>query len=292
MRGRARGGSVQSEVVELRRKLDGLIMTFSKMIGKNDPYTEFHCQGVMMVTGMLCEEIGYVFSYDLKIAALLHDVGKVFISARILNKPGPLNVRERRVIELHSRWSQEVLQDIPGFEQIAAWTGQHHETLDGQGYPHRLKGDELSFEAQLIGVADFIDATCTNRSYRPRHSYDEVSRLLKDMGYRDKFAKALVEAGLHILQSSEFQRIYHLKGKQYVPAEDFDTRVFHHYTEGFEDFFEELEEFNAFLVKSPCSLPLVRAGRTVKVMKEIASRMISLAETITDIAHKQEKKIA
>ena len=99
------------------------------------------------------------------LASLFHDIGKFFIPDEILNKPSKLSDEELNYIKMHSTYSSELLKG-KFIEDISQIVEQHHERLDGSGYPKGLKGNQIRIEARIIGVADSYDAMTTNRAYR------------------------------------------------------------------------------------------------------------------------------
>src|ERR1700678_1816404 len=99
-------------------------------------------------------------------AALLHDIGKLGISNAILDKPGKLTDEERRTVEGHPGMSRKILERVSAFRELAVVAGEHHERLDGTGYPDRKVADVLSLESRIIGVADVYGALSEDRPYR------------------------------------------------------------------------------------------------------------------------------
>jgi putative nucleotidyltransferase with HDIG domain len=104
----------------------------------------------------------------LRVAALLHDVGQLSMSERILSKPGILSVEEMSSLHQHTIYSRDVVAAIPGMEEVAEWVGAHHERIDGRGYPEGKKGDEIPVEARILAVADAYAAITSDRPHRPR----------------------------------------------------------------------------------------------------------------------------
>ena len=103
----------------------------------------------------------------LRVASLLHDLGKMAVSQEILNKPGRLNAEESDQVKLHSETGYAILKNIPFPWPIAEVVWQHHERMDGSGYPRGLKGDEILPMARILAIADVLDAMTSARSYRP-----------------------------------------------------------------------------------------------------------------------------
>jgi putative nucleotidyltransferase with HDIG domain len=103
----------------------------------------------------------------IRTAALIHDIGKIIVPSEILNKPGKLSVLERSFVEAHAQASYEILKTIEFEFPIAEIILQHHEKLDGSGYPRGLSGDSILKEARVLTVADVIEAMASHRPYRP-----------------------------------------------------------------------------------------------------------------------------
>jgi HD-GYP domain-containing protein (c-di-GMP phosphodiesterase class II) len=110
----------------------------------------------------------------------LHDIGKIVLPAEILAKPGRITSTEYALIKEHSQIGYEVLKSVTFPWPVAEVTWQHHERLDGSGYPRRLKGDEILLEARIIAIADTIEAMASHRPYRPGHginsALEEINR--------------------------------------------------------------------------------------------------------------------
>ena len=116
---------------------------------------------------------------DLRRAALLHDVGKLAISNRILDKPGRLTDAEFAKVREHPLVTARILARVPGFEPLAAVAAAHHERLDGRGYPHRLGAPELTPQMRMLAVADVYEALTSRRPYRPAMSSAEALALMR-----------------------------------------------------------------------------------------------------------------
>jgi diguanylate cyclase (GGDEF)-like protein len=108
----------------------------------------------------------------LRVAALLHDVGKLAVPEELLRRPGPLTAAERRVVEGHAATGADILARVPGYAPLARWVRHSHEHYDGSGYPDRLRGDDIPLEARIILVADAFDAMTSGRPYRPAIAID------------------------------------------------------------------------------------------------------------------------
>ena len=134
-----------------------------------DPYTAGHQSRVAEIAVAIGKEMGWPEGrlQGLRVAAQVHDIGKISIPAEILTKPGKLNEGERAMINGHSETGYTILKDIPFAWPIAEIVRQHHEKLDGSGYPRGLKADEILPEAKILTVADIVEAMASYRPYRP-----------------------------------------------------------------------------------------------------------------------------
>jgi PAS domain S-box-containing protein len=154
---------------ELKRALNGTIQVVSLMGEARDPYTHGHERRV----GELAAAIGIEMGLDanrvegIRVAGYLHDVGKIAIPAEILSKPSRLTPTEFALIKGHARQSHEILKGVNFPWPVAQVALQHHERLDGSGYPEGLKGDQIILEARIMAVADVVEAMSSHRPYRP-----------------------------------------------------------------------------------------------------------------------------
>jgi HD-GYP domain-containing protein (c-di-GMP phosphodiesterase class II) len=131
--------------------------------------------------------MGEYYGYDpagkarLCLAAGLHDIGKLAIPTEILEKPGRLTDGEFRIIAGHVKKTAELLKDIEGFEDIHAWASNHHEKLDGSGYPLGKKAEELDFNSRLMACIDIYQAVSEERPYHPARDHRSTMEILHDM---------------------------------------------------------------------------------------------------------------
>lgn len=157
-------------VNKLKQKYDEVVRMAAKMVDLKDAYTLNHSRRV----AMFARDIGEAMGFDgerlkkLVIAGLLHDVGKVGIPDAMLKKPGKLTNQEFMEIKRHPVKGAELLRTVSGMEDVAVWVSQHHERLDGKGYPEGLQGDEISLEGRIIAVADAFEAMTSDRAYRSK----------------------------------------------------------------------------------------------------------------------------
>jgi putative nucleotidyltransferase with HDIG domain len=174
--------------------LDRVAEAFASVVDAKSPYTARHSAGVASIAAVLAELLGMTNGEcaTVRRAALLHDVGKLGVSSRILDKPGPLSEAEWAVMRCHPRWSMEILGRVYAFAELARIAGAHHERLDGSGYFAALTAGELDLPARILAVADVAEALSAWRPYRPAQGPDEVLAIMqRDAGRRldaDAFA--------------------------------------------------------------------------------------------------------
>lgn len=138
-------------------------------------------------------------SYQVEVAALLHDIGKIGVPDSILKKAGPLTPEERALINRHPEYSWSILRLFPGLEEASLYALHHHESVDGKGYPAGLKGSDIPIVSRIICVIDAYDAMVSNRCYRPGLPHEEaVRRLLKSSG--TQFDSDVVQAFIPIAE--------------------------------------------------------------------------------------------
>lgn len=141
-----------------------------------DKYAKGHSERVTLLAMMIAEEMGLSEERKqaLQHAGVLHDIGKIGISASILNKAGKLTGEEYDIIKDHPLIGERILDPITFLKDVKVIVGQHHERYDGKGYPHRRKGSDLSMEAKILAVADTFDALTSDRPYRKALPFDEA----------------------------------------------------------------------------------------------------------------------
>lgn len=161
-------------------RIDTISEAFAAVVDAKSPFTYRHSMGVTVVAVALAQELG--LGHDrirvIRRAALLHDLGKLGVPNSILDKPGKLTDEERSVVFAHPLLSASILSRIAGFGEIARLASEHHEKLDGTGYPQGLKEGGLSLESRLLTVADMFAAMAEDRPYRAPMPLDTVMRNL------------------------------------------------------------------------------------------------------------------
>lgn len=153
----------------IEKLLEQTVASLSSAVEKRDPYTAGHQERVMQLACAIGKEIGLPEKQlsGLRMAAVIHDIGKLYVPAELLAKPGELTDAELNLIKIHPQMGYEILKGIEFPWPIAEIVLQHHERLDGSGYPHGLRGQDILLEAKIIAVADTIEAMATDRPYRP-----------------------------------------------------------------------------------------------------------------------------
>ena len=148
--------------------LDDIATAFGQVVDAKSPYTSGHSARVALYTDMIAEQLGLGAQQRrwLKRGALLHDVGKLGVSNSVLDKAGALDRDEWDAVRQHAQYTETILGRINAFAGLAKIAGAHHERLDGTGYPHGLRGDEIGIETRIITTADIFDAITAERPYR------------------------------------------------------------------------------------------------------------------------------
>jgi putative nucleotidyltransferase with HDIG domain len=160
----------------LQRALGGMVTALGATVAMRDPYTANHERRVSALACRIAERLGWSEEAVavLRNAALVHDVGKIAIPAEILSKPTRLSENEFELIKSHSELAYEILAPIEFGGPVAEVVYQHHERLDGSGYPRGLRGDEILPGARVLAVADVVEAMITHRPYRPALPLEEA----------------------------------------------------------------------------------------------------------------------
>ncbi len=177
----------QASYEELKRRGDalerahfGTLHALVHMLEHRDPYTSGHSRRVAAIAGHLAQATGAREEADnLRIAGILHDVGKIALPDAILLKPGPLTEDDWAEMRRHPEIGVSVISQVPGYEPYVPAVLHHHERWDGLGYPARLSGPNIPLAARLLAAADAFDAMTTNRAYRQGRSTGEACHVLR-----------------------------------------------------------------------------------------------------------------
>jgi len=186
---------VADRTAKLEQTLDGVIQVLSLSVETKDPYTAGHQRRVAELACAIAEEMEVAVHQvkGIRMAGMIHDLGKLSVPSEILIKPDRLNEMEFALIKGHPRVGYDILKGIEFPWPIAETVYQHHERLDGSGYPRGLKAEEIILEARILAVADVVEAMASHRPYRPALGIDAaLDEIEKNRGilYDDVFANA------------------------------------------------------------------------------------------------------
>ena len=189
---------LQKSYKSLQKTLNDAIKTMVTIVEMRDPYTAGHQQIVAEIAVAIAREmkLDEKSIENLKTAAIIHDIGKLYVPAEILSKPGKLTSIEISLVKVHAQSGYEILKDVELPYPIAEIVLQHHERLDGSGYPQGLKGDQILIEARIVSVADVVEATTSHRPYRPGFGIDAaLEEIEKNKGilYDEKVVEVCVK---------------------------------------------------------------------------------------------------
>lgn len=153
----------------LEQTLEGTIHTVSVAVELRDPYTAGHQRRVAELACEIARTMGLDEDriHGVRLGAMIHDIGKIGIPAEILSKPTQLTPLDIQIVHEHAQMGYNILKDVKFLWPIAEIAHQHHERMDGSGYPRGLKGDEILLEARIVAVADVIESMSSHRPYRP-----------------------------------------------------------------------------------------------------------------------------
>ena len=192
-------------LIKLRNALEGSVQVAASISEKRDPYTAGHQQRVSRLAVAIATEMGLSEAQvdGIHFGSLIHDIGKIGVPAEILSKPSKLTPLEMSLIKTHSQAGYEVVKDIEFPWPMAQMILQHHERIDGSGYPAGLKGEEIILEARIIAVADTVEAMSSHRPYRPGRGMDmALTEITVSRG--TLYDKQVVDACLRLIREKGF----------------------------------------------------------------------------------------
>jgi PAS domain S-box-containing protein len=196
---------IRSYIEQLKSSLMGTVQVATALSELRDPYTGGHERRV----GKLAAAIGVELGLDaqqvegLLVSGYLHDIGKITIPSEILSKPGKINAIEFQLIQGHAQASYEVLKNVQFPWPVALVALQHHERIDGSGYPQGLRGEAILLEARIMAVADVVEAMASHRPYRAALGLEAALTEIKG-GSSSKFDPAVVEACLKLFREKGY----------------------------------------------------------------------------------------
>lgn len=153
----------------LKNTLAQSVEALAHTVEKRDPYTAGHQTRVAQLSEVIARQLGLPEEQvdNIRLGALMHDIGKVGIPAELLTKPGKLSKEEFDLIKTHSKIGHDIVRNIDFDPAVARIVAEHHERFDGTGYPNGLRGEDIALEARIVAVADVVEAVTSHRPYRP-----------------------------------------------------------------------------------------------------------------------------
>jgi HD-GYP domain-containing protein (c-di-GMP phosphodiesterase class II) len=191
---------------KLRKTLMGTIQALSLTVEARDPYTSGHQKRVSNLARTIAQEMNLSkhMIESIRTAGVIHDIGKISVPAEILSKPGKLTDIEFGLIKVHPQTGYDILKDIEWPYPIAQIVLQHHERMDGSGYPNGLKGDSMFLESKILAVADVVESMVSHRPYRPALGMQvALEEIEKNRGIL--YDSRVVEACLQLFREKGFR---------------------------------------------------------------------------------------
>jgi PAS domain S-box-containing protein len=196
----------QKYLVQIRQNLEETVATIAATVEARDPYTAGHQRRVAAFAAAIARELGLGEEAvrGIHLAGTIHDLGKIKVPAEILARPGQLSEIEERIIQIHPEAGSEILKGVEFPWPIAEMVLEHHERLDGSGYPRGLRGEQISLGARILGVADVVEAMASHRPYRPSRGLTAaLSQVEGDRGVL--FDAAVVDACLTLFREKGYR---------------------------------------------------------------------------------------
>lgn len=197
---------LEKTIATLQMALEGVIQTLTIASEARDPYAAGHQRRVTDLATSIAKEMGLPENVvaGIRMASLIHDIGKLRIPAEILNKPAKINDLEFQLVKTHPEVGYDILINIDFPWPVADIVLQHHERMNGSGYPGKLKGSDILIEARIINVADVVEAMASHRPYRPPLGIEKsLEQISKNRGilYDDE----VVDACLKLFRENRFK---------------------------------------------------------------------------------------
>jgi len=197
---------LKATLKKLQDTLEKTVLSLAAMVERRDPYTAGHQQKVAAIASAIAREMGLdnELIQNIYLAALLHDIGKNSIPLEYLSKPGHLTPLETEIIKTHPQEGYEIVKDIPFTGPVAQIILQHHERLDGSGYPQELQEKEIHIGAKIIAVADVYETITSHRPFRPAiKNKDAVQELIE--GRNKLYDPRCVDILLKLIQEGKIK---------------------------------------------------------------------------------------
>lgn len=192
---------IHTKEQQYRLVLEQTIQAIAMTVEKRDPYTAGHMSRVAQLAVAIASHMGFQGERldGLRLGSMIHDIGKVAIPAELLNRPGRLSAIEFDIIMEHSLNGHDIIKDVDFPWPVAQMILQHHERLDGSGYPNGISGEEIIDEARIIAVADVVEAMSSHRPYRPALGLDKALEELR-RGSGTAYDESVVDALLQLVE--------------------------------------------------------------------------------------------
>lgn len=193
-------------LAQLQASMRGTLQAVSNMVELRDPYTAGHQRRVGEIAGAIAAELGWSAQrcQEIELIGLVHDLGKISVPAEILSKPGRLAAVEMEMVRGHAEAGYAILKDVPFTFPVAEVIRQHHERLDGSGYPQGLKGEQILPEARVLAVADVLESMSAHRPYRAALGVDAALAEL-EQGRDRLYAGDVLDAVFRLLRDKAYQ---------------------------------------------------------------------------------------
>jgi len=187
--------------------IENVMVSLAYLLEAKDKYTVGHTQRVSEYAVKLAVKTGLENDRieKLRMAGLIHDIGKIGVPEVILNKPGKLSEEEFELVKAHTVIGSNICKPLVNFSDLYDMIRHHHEKLNGSGYPDGLKDDEISIEARILSVADVFDALYSDRPYRSKLPLDKVIEILREESDKRNLDARLVESFIEMVNSKEIQ---------------------------------------------------------------------------------------
>ncbi len=201
--------SLQKSLENLRKALQTTIQVLVVAVETRDPYTAGHQVRVADLARNIALEMGLPPDRieGIRLAAVIHDIGKLYVPAEILTKPTRLRDIEFALIQEHAQKGYEILKDVESAWPLAQIVYQHHERMDGSGYPRNLKGDEIILEARILAVSDVVESMASHRPYRPTLGIEAaLEEIERNRGTH--YDKVVVDACLKLFREKGYHVVY------------------------------------------------------------------------------------
>jgi PAS domain S-box-containing protein len=197
---------LRENVAKLKKVMTGIIWAIDVIVETRDPYTAGHQHQVAQLAAAIAQEMGLAAETieAIYVSSSIHDLGKIYVPAEILSKPGHISDIERGIIRTHSQVGYDILKTIDFPWPIAEIVLQHHERIDGSGYPRGLKNGNIMIEARILGLADVVESMGSHRPYRPTLGIDKaLEEIRNNRGIL--YEPAVVDACLALFLDKDFR---------------------------------------------------------------------------------------